>query len=499
MGDGEFSVFQLENLIIRPPRARYDVSKLGPRSARFGGVSTRRTDFTVMNPRGLRVQCSRWAPETTAAPLPTVIRLHGNASCRLIALQALPLLIPSGIAVVSLDFAGCGNSDGDYVSLGALEQYDVQAVIEHLRGANLASYIALWGTSMGAATALLVARNEPSLAGVVADSAFADLPRLILELPRGHGRNIPVISHIPEWMLRATVSTLSYQVQRKAGFDLYKVAPEKGGPETHVPCLFLHGTGDDFILPSHAEALYQAYAGEKALRLFPGDHFSARPPSVLHQVAVFLHTAFQMRTDQIPRPPPSLEEQRDAQFWEGIAACPFGANTRAPWRYTLVPPCLFVAKTYRRVTDTEIGFLLVYHNEPRAPGGGPPAPPIIIMVMFSFGQMSISQVENGVVTPRKEIPVDLSSSTMFITFESREGHLKVGAGTKEFPDEVARLMIPAFGPLTMGLLAFHSVEATSPMTAEVTTYQYEERRSGPTWVEVEYPSLGSVESSAIMS
>ena len=37
------------------------------------------------------------------------------------------------------------------------------------------STIALWGRSMGAATALMHGERDPSIAGMVLDSAFADL------------------------------------------------------------------------------------------------------------------------------------------------------------------------------------------------------------------------------------------------------------------------------------------------------------------------------------
>ena len=44
------------------------------------------------------------------------------------------------------------------------------------------SAIGLWGRSMGAATALMYAHTDPSIAGMVLDSAFADLKQLITEI-----------------------------------------------------------------------------------------------------------------------------------------------------------------------------------------------------------------------------------------------------------------------------------------------------------------------------
>jgi alpha-beta hydrolase superfamily lysophospholipase len=51
-----------------------------------------------------------------------------------------------------------------------------------LRANRRVSTIALWGRSMGAVTALLHADRDPSIAGLVLDSPFSDLPKLVNEL-----------------------------------------------------------------------------------------------------------------------------------------------------------------------------------------------------------------------------------------------------------------------------------------------------------------------------
>ena len=42
-------------------------------------------------------------------------------------------MLPKDIAVLSFDFAGCGNSDGDYISLGWFEAIDLKIIIKNLR------------------------------------------------------------------------------------------------------------------------------------------------------------------------------------------------------------------------------------------------------------------------------------------------------------------------------------------------------------------------------
>jgi pimeloyl-ACP methyl ester carboxylesterase len=104
-----------------------------------------------------------------------VVYLHGNASARVEVLPQLSFLLASGIwGVCSIDFTGSGHSDGDYVSLGYYERYDLECVLQYLQqtygtGNNAADAdadtsseleIVLWGRSMGASTALMHASEK---------------------------------------------------------------------------------------------------------------------------------------------------------------------------------------------------------------------------------------------------------------------------------------------------------------------------------------------------
>ncbi len=71
---------------------------------------------------------------------------------------------------------------GETISLGYYEQEDLMAVINFLRSSGMVSRIGLWGRSMGAATSVLVAARDPSIAGMVLDSAFSSLTQVPLPL-----------------------------------------------------------------------------------------------------------------------------------------------------------------------------------------------------------------------------------------------------------------------------------------------------------------------------
>ena len=101
---------EVVKLIIRPPRAEYDAKKLGPtpftyvRRFRGGKQTVMRTEFAVVNQRqDVELKCSQWKPiGSSLADLPCVLYLHGNASCRLEALQVLKVVLELGCTLCSV-------------------------------------------------------------------------------------------------------------------------------------------------------------------------------------------------------------------------------------------------------------------------------------------------------------------------------------------------------------------------------------------------------------
>ena len=177
---------QLVHAIIRPPRAKYNSdTALGPQEFKFCDELFRRKDIELPTHRNLTMKVSIWTRvddasegqngndgqgeeggKSSKSKKTMVVYLHGNASCRLEVLPQLSFLLASGIyGVVSLDFTGSGQSDGNYVSLGYYERFDLQHLLEYLQQEYGGGYlnedesnllqVVLWGRSMGASTALM--------------------------------------------------------------------------------------------------------------------------------------------------------------------------------------------------------------------------------------------------------------------------------------------------------------------------------------------------------
>jgi len=278
---------ELVNAIIRPPRAEYQEADLGPATFTVAGRHYQRTDVKVRNAKGLLLECSWWEPvdgQRIAQELPCVVYMHGNSSCRLEALELLPLVLQTGCMLFAFDFAGCGLSEGDHITLGYKEKDDAREVIDFLRASGKVSTVALWGRSMGAATALLHGHRDPSIAAMVLDSPFSSLERLAKEVI-----DQAQIKHKPDLLVRAFMRMMRNTIVKRSGLDILKLRPIENVDTCFIPALFVAGSGDQFIPPSHATDICDKYAGDKNILLVEGNHNSRRPGYFLDSVSIFLH------------------------------------------------------------------------------------------------------------------------------------------------------------------------------------------------------------------
>mmetsp|Transcript_11879 Transcript_11879/g.10753 ORF Transcript_11879/g.10753 Transcript_11879/m.10753 type:complete len:545 (+) Transcript_11879:35-1669(+) len=290
---------ELVNAIIRPPRCKYELSQLGPNSFEFCDRYFIRQDLELRNKRGYIIQCSHWLPIESSRPnnvLPCVIYMHGNSSSRLEALSQLSLVLHFGATLFAFDFAGSGKSEGEYVSLGAFEKDDLQVVIEYLRNTGTTSTIALWGRSMGAATALLHGERDPSIAGMVLDSAFADLEMLAEELvDRGRQHGL----YAPGFVVSIAIRFIRSSVLKTAGFDIKELSPIAHADKCFIPALFVAAENDTFVAPHHSRQIFEKYAGDKNLIIVDGDHNSHRPRFMQDSAAIFLETTLQIPSEWV--------------------------------------------------------------------------------------------------------------------------------------------------------------------------------------------------------
>jgi acetyl esterase/lipase len=120
-----------------------------------------------------------------------------------------------------------------------------------LRAGGTTSTIALWGRSMGAATALLHGERDPSIAAMVLDSAFSSLPTLAEEMVE-MGRKQGLFA--PNFIVRMAIQFIRSSVQKTAGFDINTLAPIDSADKCFIPALFIAADDDNFVRKTHRYA-----------------------------------------------------------------------------------------------------------------------------------------------------------------------------------------------------------------------------------------------------
>lgn len=200
---------------------------------------------------------------------PVVIYLHGNSSGRTEVISQLGHLLSLGVSIVAFDFSGSGMSEGEYVSLGYYEQEDLKTVIHHLKASGEVSTIALWGRSMGAATAIMYGSRDPTISCMILDSPFTDLVRLCEEMVqkvKDQGLNVP------NFVVSVALRMIKRSVKYQAGFSIRHISPISHVHRCFIPAMFVAGEHDDFIDKQHSRCLHAKYAGDKNLVFVDGDH-----------------------------------------------------------------------------------------------------------------------------------------------------------------------------------------------------------------------------------
>lgn len=93
--------------------------------------------------------------------------------------------------------------------------------------------------------------------------------------------------NIPKVALGIGLRMVRSSVKSRAGFDINALEPISNVDKCFVPALFGCAEEDTFILPKHAEQIHDAYAGDKNIVKFAGDHNTHRPDFFLDSCIIF--------------------------------------------------------------------------------------------------------------------------------------------------------------------------------------------------------------------
>lgn len=173
---------------------------------------------------------------------------------------------------------GTGISQGEYVTFGDQERYDIAQWAHTLAQKEPSSKIVLMGWSMGAHSVLGALGEElpANVIAAVADCGYVRPDEQIRITMKQRHRWIPFSSSIIDKLDAHCRSDYNFTIQ-------YSV--EEALSLNHVPLLLIHGAEDKLVSRNNAIRAHRANAGEKHLLLIEGaghcESFRKAKPSYL--------------------------------------------------------------------------------------------------------------------------------------------------------------------------------------------------------------------------
>lgn len=275
--------------IIRPPRDEYSEDlDLGQEEFYMFCKKYIRRDYEIIVTRGNCIKCSLIQPDEgsrVSIEMPLVIYLHGNSSSRAEGIKHVSILLRKGINLFTFDFAGCGKSEGEYISLGYHEKNDLKIVVDFVSKIPGVSKIGLWGRSMGAATALIYGHRDKRINAICLDSPFSKFIKLAKEICTRQ-------KALPNIIMDTVISFLRNTILKKNDFDIYNLNPIDDAALTQIPSFFIHAMKDDLIKLEHTIELFEACPQncDKTLTVCEGNHNTPRQKHVLEQISNFFES-----------------------------------------------------------------------------------------------------------------------------------------------------------------------------------------------------------------
>lgn len=236
-------------------------------------------DWTLESFDGLKLHAKKFSPAETSDRW--AILIHGYGRDGTFAYDYADEYLKRGWNVLIPDLRASGLSEGEFITMGALESRDV---FDWAKKIPDDAKIVLHGVSMGAATALMTAAQEPpNLVAVVEDCGYTSAYEMFAaQLNKIFGLPEYPVMPCADWVCKFHTSVKISDAAPLAVVDKIK-----------VPTLFIHGDADGLVPFEMMGRLYDACAAPKEKFIVEGaghaDAKSSNPAAYFDKVFAFLN------------------------------------------------------------------------------------------------------------------------------------------------------------------------------------------------------------------
>jgi len=194
----------------------------------------------------------------------TIVICHGAGANKGNFIWFLGPLAGKGYNIMFFDFRAHGGSQGRQTTYGIRERTDVEAAVtwlKHERPEQSRRIVGL-GSSQGAMALALAAAEDPRIDAVILDSPFVSPRELVMQ----RARQIPILGPAMADLLLVEVSLLTRT-------SFFNASAEKAVASLgNRPVMIIHGDQDPVMPAAHAQRLYDAARGPRAIWFGPGPH-----------------------------------------------------------------------------------------------------------------------------------------------------------------------------------------------------------------------------------
>lgn len=162
-----------------------------------------------------------------------------------------------------IDQRCCGGSEGEFITFGAMEQYDVQRWAYYISERNREKLpIYLYGESMGAAAVLMASGQKlpRNVKGLIADCGFHSMKSQLRDI----AANWFHLKWVELLLLRVDLFCRFF-----AGFRMEEADTTKAMKTNRIPVLFFHGEKDTYVDPKNSRYNYALCRAPKEIVLIP--------------------------------------------------------------------------------------------------------------------------------------------------------------------------------------------------------------------------------------
>ena len=209
----------------------------------------------------------------------TVILFHAIRQDRRAMVGRARILNHSGYSTLLVDLQAHGESQGDYITAGYLEQNDVLAAVEYVRENSPGQKIGVIGRSLGGASTLFA---NPTIDVLVIESVYPNLSSAVSN--RIKMRLGPLHHFITPLMLM--------QLNLRLGISPQQLRPVDHIGSVQCPILIASGTDDRHTTLEETRQMYDAALEPKKLVVFEGaghiDLFAHDPETYTNEIIHFI-------------------------------------------------------------------------------------------------------------------------------------------------------------------------------------------------------------------